>query len=528
MPKPTLPLPTAPNVEPSEDIRTKKENSSAKAVTESPNQTSAGLRSNTSENNWSPALQNVLEQPPAAFPRQLLLGGMIFCLAFCGWTWLGKIEEVGHARGRLMPQGDAHKIQPIDSGKVVRINVKEGELVKAGQVLAELDTQTASSEVERLRQKLAGHQEQLRHKQVLIQKTSQEAKSREALNKASLQVQEAMIAAAKTKATTSRQMLEQMQAEKVATQARLTNLKPLASVSKERLQQLQSDVAANQERVNRLKKLVADGAIAKEYLFQAEQTLRDRMAAITQSQLQENATTDERLFDAQQKSRDRVSAITQQQGELKQSLVEAESLQAQLSQKLAEASINQLETQQRIQQLETEKTQLQAEIADTQNLLNRARSQLVQKFLYAPVDGIVSSLNVSNTGEVVQPGQTVAEIAPKTAPLVLAASLPNGEAGFIKQGMPVQVKLDAYPYQDYGIVSGKVKSVSPDTKKDEQLGSVYKVEVVLDRNYVTANQQTISFKAGQTGTADIIIRRRRIVDILLDPLRQLQKGGINL
>ena len=139
-----------------------------------------------------------------------------------------------------------------------------------------------------------------------------------------------------------------------------------------------------------------------------------------------------------------------------------------------------------------DKAQLEAEIANTQNLLNQARTQLVQKFLYAPVEGIVSSLNLSNTGEVVQQGQTIAEIAPKTAPLVLTASLPNGEAGFIKQGMPVQVKLDAYPYQDYGIVSGKVKSISPDTKKDDQLGSVYKVEVALDRNYVTANGQTIS------------------------------------
>lgn len=527
MPKPTLPLPTAPNVEPSEEIRTDKRISSAKAVTESPNQANA-VPSNTSENNWSPALQNVLEQPPAAFPRQLLIGGMIFCLAFFGWTWLGKIEEVGHAQGRLMPQGDAHKIQPTDAGKVVRINVKEGQFVKAGHVLAELDTQTASSEVERLRQKMAGDREQLRQKQVLINTIRQEANSREALSKANVQVQEALIAAAKAKATTSRQMLEQMQAEKVATQTRLTNLKPLASVSKERLQQLQSDVAANQERVNRLKKLVADGAIAKEYLFQAEQTLRDRKAAITQSQLQENATTDERLFDAQQKSRDRVSAITQQQGELKQALVEAESLQAQLSQKLAEASIDRLEAQQKIQQLSGDKAQLEAEIANTQNLLNQARTQLVQKFLYAPVEGIVSSLNLSNTGEVVQQGQTIAEIAPKTAPLVLTASLPNGEAGFIKQGMPVQVKLDAYPYQDYGIVSGKVKSISPDTKKDDQLGSVYKVEVALDRNYVTANGQTISFKAGQTGTADIIIRRRRIIDVLLDPIRQMQKGGINL
>jgi multidrug efflux pump subunit AcrA (membrane-fusion protein) len=138
------------------------------------------------------------------------------------------------------------------------------------------------------------------------------------------------------------------------------------------------------------------------------------------------------------------------------------------------------------------------------------------------------SLNVRNIGEVVQPGQTIAEIAPYSAPLILSTSLPSREAGFVNKGMPVQVKLDAYPYQDYGIVTGKVLTISPDSKPDERLGAVYRVEVALDRNYVRANHQTIQFKAGETATAELVIRHRRIADILLDPIRQLQKGSLNL
>ena len=53
-----------------------------------------------------------------------------------------------------------------------------------------------------------------------------------------------------------------------------------------------------------------------------------------------------------------------------------------------------------------------------------------------------------NQGEVIQPGQTVAEITPKNAPLILTASLPNDKAGFVKTGMSVKVKFDAYPYQN--------------------------------------------------------------------------------
>jgi HlyD family secretion protein len=122
----------------------------------------------------------------------------------------------------------------------------------------------------------------------------------------------------------------------------------------------------------------------------------------------------------------------------------------------------------------------------------------------------------------------IAEIAAQDSPLVLRAILPNQEAGFVKSGMPAQVKFDAYPYQDYGMIPGTVTAISPDTKPDEQLGEIYQVEIKLERSYVLANQQKIQFKPGQTATAEIVIRNKRIIDILLDPIRQLQKGGINL
>jgi HlyD family secretion protein len=93
--------------------------------------------------------------------------------------------------------------------------------------------------------------------------------------------------------------------------------------------------------------------------------------------------------------------------------------------------------------------------------------------------------------------------------------------------MAVQVKFDAYPYQEYGIISGKVTSVSPDAEVDEQLGGVYKTEITLERNYVIENGEKIYFKPGQTANADIIIRDRRIADLFLDPIRQLKEGGIN-
>jgi hemolysin D len=420
---------------------------------------------------WSPSIQTILDHPPALFPRQLIFGGTLFFLAFAAWAYFGQIDEVGQAKGQLIPRGDIYKIHPVELGKVTRIAVKEGQRVKAGQLLAELDTQTADGDVSRLRQAIAAEQVQLSQMELLVSRLQLDARSRGEISQADAEAQQAAIAEAKAKAASFQDSLTQ----------------------------LNTDAAAHQTRLDRLKPLVGDGAISQERLFEVEQALRDRQ-----------------------------NTITRTQGDLAQTQAEISRLQAGLSQKRAEGGKTQLEVQQQAQQLEVQITQLKAKIAETQNLLATANIKRKQNLLVSPIAGTVSTLNIRNPGEVLQPGQTVAEVAAQNAPLTLRAKLPNHEAGFVKVGMPVQVKLDAYPYQEYGVIPGKVLAISSDAKPNNQTDPIYQVDISLDRNQITAHQQTIQFKTGQAATADIIIRRRRIIDVLFDPIRQLQKGGISL
>ncbi|KAM3091393.1 HlyD family efflux transporter periplasmic adaptor subunit [Phormidesmis sp. 146-35] len=423
------------------------------------------------QSNWSTSLQSVLDQPPIAFPLYLLLGGIAFCSAFGAWAYFGQIDEVGHARGQLVPKGSVYKIHPVESGKVTKLLVKEGQLVKAGQTLAELDPQLSTGEVDRLQQTLASDQTQLNQMQMLVARSRLEAQQGQESASANSQGQVAAIAQSTTKVNTVREVLSQLRVDETAQRSRLEKLRTLAS----------------------------QGAVSQERLFEVEQALRDRQSSITKSQ-----------------------------GDLEQALSEVRQLQAGLDQKQADGTRSQLEAQQQTQQLEVEATQLKAKIAETQTLLNTAKTKVSQRLLVAPVEGTVSSLSIQNVGEVVQPGQTIAEMTALKAPLVLRASLPNQEAGFVQVGTAAQIKLDAYPYQDYGMVSGKVVSISPDAKPSDQSEPVYQVEIALDRTSITADQKTIVFKAGQVATAELVIRRRRIIDVLFDPIRQLQKGGLRL
>jgi HlyD family secretion protein len=478
--------------------------------------------------NWSSGLSNFLEEPPALFPVRMIAGAAIFCLAFVGWAYLGKIEQIGKAQGKLVPEGRTYKVQPLEQGRVVKVHVKEGEKVKAGQILAELDPQLAQKEVDRLEQTLKNYQIQLSQKQSLLERVKLEAKTNSAMITAEAMAQTSSIALAQEKALTARRLLEKQQSEIAGYQARKESVNPLANAAQSALEKLQQQVEAAQERVNRLTPLATTGAISQEYVYQAQKELSEAQQRVIQAQLQDINNANENIFQANRSLQDIETRITENQGNLASAIKEVERLQAEQTQKQAQGEKLQLEATQKIKQLELEIAQLNGQIADSQNLLVSAQAKLTYNYLKAPIDGIISAFDVQNTGEVIQPGKTVAEIAPEKAPLVLSAIVPNREAGFIKKDMPVKVKLDAYPYQDYGIINGKVTSISADAKRDEKLGEVYRVEVKLDRNYVVDRQRQIVFKAGQTASADIIIRHRRIADVLLEPLEKMQKDGLKL
>jgi HlyD family secretion protein len=537
------------------------------------------------EDNWSASLQTVLDQPPVSFSQWLILGGLVFSVAFGAWATLGKIDQVGHAQGKLVPKGDVYKIHPTEPGKIINLAIKEGQKIKAGQLLAELDSETARSEVERLDKMLGAYQIQLVQQVSSIERTRLEAEASLAIAEADKRGAQAAIARARASVATTESQIEQLQFDVVSQQARSQQLKPLEkqaqnlvsqlqtdinsqqgrrdrvkplqNKSQDLLTQLQAKVAAHKERIGRLKPLVDEGALSKDVLFQAEealresenavirsqlgeqsqandrafeveQTVRDKQSVQIRSQLSDATQVKEKLFEVQQSLRDRTSAISKTQGELTQGLAEVDRLQAQATSQQATARQTQLEKEQKVQQLEMELNQVKSKIAETQTMLAQAKNKLKQRFLYAPVNGVISTLNIHNKGEVVQTGQTIAEMTPNNAPLVLEVSLPNREAGFVKTGMPVQVKFDAFPYQNYGIIPGKVVSISPDAKTDERLGVFYRVQVSIDRDSVKVNNQTWKLKAGQTATAEIVIRQRSIADILLDPLKQLQKGGMSL
>lgn len=477
---------------------------------------------------WSPAMQSLLEEPPSNLPSRLIAGGMVFFLSFMVWAWFGEVEKIAKAQGKLVPRSETYKIESLNSAKVSQIAVKEGQEVKEGQSIAQLNSEQETREVARLKEMLVAHQRELNQKRQLLDKAELERTIHRSIALAEIQTQESAIASAREKARVISSLQAQQESELAAYTARQNRVKDLAVLEQEKLTQIHSEVNEHQKRVDRLRPLLERGAISQESYFQATQAQRQAKQQLIDNKLQNISNISEQIFQSEQSLREMATRITQSQGELTSTRTEIKRLQAELAHRKAERLRSQLETEQKIQQLKLEINQTNAKIAEAQNHLARAKSELNKRYLRSPVAGTVLAFNVTNTGKVVQAGETVAEIAPYGSPLVLSALLPARDAGFVERGMSARVKFDAYSYQDYGVTPGKIISISSDTKTDEKLGAVYEIKIALDRNYITDGLEKISFKPGQTASADIVIRRRRVIDVLLDPIKKLEQDGINV
>jgi HlyD family secretion protein len=109
--------------------------------------------------------------------------------------------------------------------------------------------------------------------------------------------------------------------------------------------------------------------------------------------------------------------------------------------------------------------------------------------------------------------------------------MPISESGFLRVGMPVQLKFDAYPFQDYGVIPGRVSWVSPDSKQTQTgQGQVetFELEIIPERTEIQAQNKRVALTPGQTATAEVIVRQRRVIDLILDPFKQLQSDGLKL
>ncbi|WP_421654925.1 HlyD family secretion protein [Leptothermofonsia sp. ETS-13] len=155
--------------------------------------------------------------------------------------------------------------------------------------------------------------------------------------------------------------------------------------------------------------------------------------------------------------------------------------------------------------------------------LRAVTAEINKQIVKAPTDGKLLKLDVNYPGQPLRMGDPIARIVPQNAPLVVKGQVETQDISKVAIGQPVQMRVTAYPYPDYGVLPGKVQAIAPDvtTVRDGSGSgmSYYEVTIQPDQPYLTKNSRQYPLQAGMEVRADIISRQETLLQFLLRKAR---------
>lgn len=477
-----------------------------------------------SSNDWSDVTKESLDSLPQIWTRGILYFLVVFVSIFLPWAMLSKVDETGTAIGRTEPKEKTIRLDAAVAGTVAEIRVKEGESVKAGQTLLLLESELVKADLQQAQDKLEGQLNRLTQlnsskNQLFVSLATQEQQ-----NQSQQLEKQAQIDQARQSLNALKNAYELQKYEKLAqvNQAQQT-LKHTRNTSK----LVESSLASTQREVERYSKLKQEGVVPEINVVDKNDIAQEKQKLYEQTKSdieQAKLSLAEQRSSYERNLRQTNADIEQARLRLKEQERSNETLT-----RSCELAVLKIQEQQK--SLETDITSLKSEISQNQRQIESLKFQLGQRDIKATASGVLFQLPIEKAGSVVQPGTMLAEIASLNSPLIIRAQMATTESGSLRTGLPVKIKFDAYPFQDYGVLPGElIKISSTTTQIDTPNGKVaaYNLDIALKQNCIPSANKCIPLRAGDTATAEVIVRQRRIIDFLLDPFKKLQQGGVKL
>jgi hemolysin D len=427
------------------------------------------------EAQFLPAALALQETPVSPAPRIAMWLLITFTVLAILWSYFGHIDVVATAQGKIVPNDRIKTIQPFETSTVKRILVSDGQPIKAGDVLIELDATMAQADMDRLEGDLAAARLQVARGQAMLKAISSgnAPKLERPKNVSDLQFSEA-------KQLLTGQINE-YNAKISRIDAEISRRQAELQSTRELVHKLEQTVPIAQQRAKDFKNLVDKNFVSKHGYLEREQARIEQEADL-----------------ATQRSRLKELEAAQQEGRGQRQELTASTRKATLD------SIT--EGQQKEAALEQE--YLKAD----------SREKLMQ--LTSPVDGTVQQLAVHTVGGVVTPAQQLMVIVPRDNPLEIEAFLENKDIGFVKAGQDAEIKVETFQYTKYGTIHAEVTSVSHDAINDEKRGLIYSTRVKMDKSSIMIDGTEVNFSPGMAVSVEIKTGKRRVIEYFLSPLIQ--------
>ncbi len=430
---------------------------------------------------FKPLLSEIEESPVSPLGRFTFWTITTLIIITILWLILGKIDVVVNARGVVIPDGEAKIIQSFETGVVDEILVHEGEFVKKGQLLITINSKTTDAQLKSINKNLA----QTRLEAKRLNATGTDLK----FSKSDIKEEEYYDLN-----------------EEIKTQQKLYD---------ENLKLLNSEIAAKKQEIRQIQNQINSvSAQKRDYEFQLNNAkdklsrLKDVVDIIAYNEYQEQENRVNNLLESLNRTNYEILRLKTQQAQVRSQIVQ---IKADFKTKNLDLLAN---IQKQNKDLEANKEQIEF-------------SNINQKIV-APADGYIDKLLIHTIGGIVTPAQELIALTPVEKPLLIKAQILNKDIGFIKNDMPVTIKIDTFDFQKYGTLKGKVKSISKNSINDEEMGLIYEIYISLDNDTLLVEGKEKKITTGMTLNAEIEINKRRVIEFFIYPLIKYLDEGISV
>lgn len=429
------------------------------------------------------------EPPYMAQATILLLVGLL--MAALVWSFIGRADVIVTAPGSLSPDSEVRRFYAPIEGELIDIYIAEGQPVAKGDVLARLNARgaiqaannsleaklklsNAKRELQRFpaRERLMERQIAALERQIAIAKTQHEKRVADGMNKLRAQ-QKAKLEEARGNMTKARRARQDAQRE-LAKFQRLNSMAGGGGISRNQVEEKRSEfvVAKANYGLAEARLSEMDSQLSSEY-EQAKAELEGSDQKLTELQIEHDSLLDKLNYEA---NKVRV--------ELRSAELEAEAA-----------------------------SRISFDNIDEDNFLR----------ILAPDTGVITEVAFTQPGDKIQANTPLGGIAAEDARPLLKIEIPERDRAFLRVGQAVQIKFNAFAYQRYGFIEGTLEYVSPSTQlSDKMKEPVYKGRVTLERDYFEVENERYPLRYGMEAIAEIVVRKRRLIDLALDPFRNVQ------
>ncbi len=460
---------------------------------------------------------HVIAEMPSLVQRGIVYLGALVFAATLVLLYFGKAYVIVNARGRIVPEADVVTVQVLQGGVVTAVLAKAGDRLPAGTAILKLDLAESGISVAELRQKGAAQREQLARLQAttaLIGRILQEPET-------ALQSTRTTVIATVGKTTELINELEDTKAKVDGAKGAIAGWPGRKAALQREIGMTRDNIRINENNYASQARLLA----STEAALQQKKTQIDGFRRLAERRLLSSLElgTEEERYRASESSaaeaRRRVEQLELDISNQKLKLGELES-RIDSEPRAREAAHRQAQNvfrqnlallRQDGENLGNQSREIETALKSTETRLTLAESQVSLRSVTMPVSGIVAEMKVANAGELVTIGQLVATVVPDGVPLVVEAAVPNRDVGFVKPGIEGRIKIDAYPFQQFGTLRARVLTVLPGLGRDNN----FTVRMELLETRIATGSTTLPLFPGLAVDAELFTSQERLINLML-------------